>query len=91
MSEFEYTMTVKQLRDKLAEYPDDMPVITEGCDCEGNAGSLEVFVDGAGGPDYLLIRRASEKARLEQEQRDREEEARLEALAAEQRKRGLIA
>jgi hypothetical protein len=89
------TMTVEELRNKLADYPDDMPVYTEGCDCHGEAGSLETMKnydwDGTGQIDALLISRSSEKARLKYEKEMKQREIDEEKLAAEQRARGLIA
>jgi hypothetical protein len=35
-------LTVGELRLLLAGFPDDMPVMTEGCDCSGWAGGVEV-------------------------------------------------
>ena len=89
------TMTVIELIKALAEHPSDMPVYTEGCDCFGEAGSLEVIEDfnwdGNGSIDSLLISRSSEKARKQAERdRIRREKANDEK-AAEQRSRGLIA
>lgn len=37
------TMTVKELINELKKFPEDLPVITEGCDCYGPA--LRVIKD----------------------------------------------
>ncbi len=34
------TCTVKALREALAQFPDDMTVFSEGCDCYGSVISL---------------------------------------------------
>jgi hypothetical protein len=36
-------MTVKQLIEQLKKYPEDMEVITEGCDCYGDSNKLELI------------------------------------------------
>lgn len=81
------TMTVKELRDKLAEMPDDLPVRTEGCDCDGDAASV-IFEEG---DSSVYISRESESWWQDYHKRHREYEAEQEAIAAEQRSRGLIA
>jgi len=79
------TMTVKELRDALATMPEDMPVKTEGCDCNGNAVSV-IRMD-----DYVYISRESQQWWDQREDRQKEYETEQERIAAEQRSRGLIA
>ena len=39
------TTTVTHLIDALTQFPPDMPVWTEGCDCWGNAVRVETWDD----------------------------------------------
>jgi hypothetical protein len=78
-------MTVKELRDALATMPDDLPVRTEGCDCDGNAAS--VFVDNGRAYISRQTKEWWDKYYEEQKEYDLDQEK----LAAEQRDRGLIA
>ena len=36
-------MKVKELREKLAEFPDNMEVETEGCDCIGGITKVDIW------------------------------------------------
>jgi hypothetical protein len=36
------TMTVGELIEKLQSIDADLPIVTEGCDCDGEANSIEV-------------------------------------------------
>ena len=36
-------LTVGRLRELLRDLPDEMPVSTEGCDCVGPSGGIEVW------------------------------------------------
>lgn len=55
----ENTMTVKELIEILQEFPPDMPVLTEGCDCYGDAYSVDIIKDGD--CSYVLIERKEER------------------------------
>lgn len=79
------TMTVKELINALSEYPDDMPVMTEGCDCHGSAESLEPW-----GKKVLISRTTPEEREARKRQLD-EINARLDARDEELRAKGLIA
>jgi hypothetical protein len=54
-------LTVGELRAALAELPDGMPVLTEGCDCYGAAGGVETtsycFELGGAPESTLLVNR----------------------------------
>ena len=39
-------MTVKELIEKLQAVPQDLEVFTEGCDCDGDVGSVAVETAG---------------------------------------------
>lgn len=38
----EVGLTVGQLRERIAAFPDDLPVLIEGCDCEAFADDVVV-------------------------------------------------
>lgn len=50
-------LTVGELRAALAELPDGMPVLTEGCDCYGAALGVETtgYQFEHNGPDVLAL------------------------------------
>lgn len=50
----EPAFTVAELRERLAAFPQDMPVLTEGCDCYGVAAGISTH------SDFVLISRANE-------------------------------
>ena len=59
-------MTVKQLIDKLSQFPDDMSVDIEGCDCIGSAGNAIEYManhywDEPRFSDAVLITRGEEQ------------------------------
>ena len=45
-------LTVRALRDALSALPNDAPVLTEGCDCYGDACGVALQSDGS-----VLIKR----------------------------------
>ena len=74
------TMTVAELIEALRDMPEDMPVITQGCDCEGNAYSLSITEDPDSGTYVLIERGPSDTPDLDYE----ESKAHLEAQMAAQ-------
>jgi len=48
-------LTVAELIELLHQMPMDLPVMTEGCDCDGEARGVEKQNDGDG--DYVLVTR----------------------------------
>lgn len=89
------TMTVLELMKALSKYDVNMPVYTEGCDCDGEAGSVYVIKnydwDNTGSVDALMISRSSEAARIAADEAKKQREKEMEEEAAAQRARGLIA
>ena len=53
MTEEKKPMTVAELREKLAELPDDLIILSEGCDC------IDVAVDARVEGDAVLIARSA--------------------------------
>lgn len=66
------TLTVEELINRLQDYPDDMPVITEGCDCYGDINSLGVIEDYNG--EVLLLKRGIPEEEVERMKRNKEAE-----------------
>lgn len=52
----EQHLTVGRLRQLLLDLPDDMLVMTEGCDCVGPSDGVEVSCSWEGG-DRLIVNR----------------------------------
>ena len=52
-------LTVKQLIAELLKCPENWEVSTEGCDCWGDAGGVEI------GKDYVLITREAPQNTIE--------------------------
>jgi hypothetical protein len=50
------TMTVLELITALSKYPQDLPVITEGCDCYGNCVGIKRLDEGKK-EDCLILER----------------------------------
>lgn len=50
------TMTVGQLIEALEKFDKSYPVMTEGCDCDGAAKSVQLDVSLAGGPVVTISR-----------------------------------
>jgi hypothetical protein len=48
-----FFMTVGELMEALKQLPPDLPVIHEGCDCDGYAKSVESYENNDGGEDRL--------------------------------------
>ena len=46
------TLTVQQLIVKLAQMPQDLEVVIEGCDCTASAGDVELVPAKADGPKW---------------------------------------
>ena len=43
MKQVDGQLTVGELKEKIKDLPDDMTVVTGGCDCIGAAKAVEVF------------------------------------------------
>lgn len=56
MSKAPDTWTVSQLIDALKQMPQDLPVLTEGCDCLGFANGVETYRRGDGSEVLLILR-----------------------------------
>ena len=78
MEYFGETLSVAELIEELRKLPPDLPVLTEGCDCDGTAGS--VWLDG----DRVYVRRSTresiERMRRAIEDRERAEAERMAEL-----------
>lgn len=56
------TMTVGELIEELREFDPELPVLTEGCDCDGAAASVICHPAwSADSTDYVYIRREEEE------------------------------
>lgn len=58
----EDTMTVAQLIKELEKMPPDLPVVSEGCDCDGDVMSLVMKEDYNHEPYVLLSRDQQEQS-----------------------------
>lgn len=79
-------MTVKELREELAKYPDNAEVFTEGCDCTGDAGhvTFNAFTNN------VMINRGSLQEWEEENKRYAEDMKRMEERDRELRKEGCV-
>ena len=68
-------LTVKILRDLLANFPDDMKIQVEGCDCYGSAYGLRIVEFSESFKPELLIARETWDLVTEYPPKEREKEA----------------